>query len=55
MKRLPASRARTEPSPPSVALAGDGTTVAFWSLATNMVPEADTNGVNDIFVRDLTR
>lgn len=34
------------------ALSGDGNTVAFTSTATNLVPD-DTNGVHDIFVRDL--
>ncbi|MEW6776113.1 MAG: hypothetical protein AB1405_07460 [Bdellovibrionota bacterium] len=35
-----------------VAIAGDGLSVAFTSSATNLVPN-DTNGVPDIFVRDL--
>jgi Tol biopolymer transport system component len=34
------------------ALSGDGNAVAFTSSGTNLVPE-DTNGVQDIFVRDL--
>src|SRR4029079_1646625 len=29
----------------------DGHLVAFWSSASNLVPN-DTNGVNDVFVRD---
>ncbi len=33
-------------------ISGDGRYVVFWSLATNLVPN-DTNGQNDIFVRDL--
>jgi hypothetical protein len=33
-------------------ISADGRCVAFWSLATNLVP-GDTNGVADIFVRDL--
>lgn len=36
-----------------VAISGDGRYVAFDSLATNLVA-ADTNGVADIFVRDMT-
>ena len=34
------------------ALSGDGRSVAFTSTATNLVP-GDTNGVTDVFVRDL--
>ena len=34
------------------AISADGRFVAFWSLATNLVPD-DTNGVGDVFVRDL--
>ncbi|GEM_PF-4319679 len=34
-------------------LSGDGTLVAFDSLASNLVA-GDTNGVRDVFVRDLT-
>jgi len=30
----------------------DGTKVAFWSFATNLVPD-DTNGTGEIFVKDL--
>lgn len=37
----------------SPALSGDGGVVAFDSFATNLVSE-DTNGVSDVFVRDLT-
>lgn len=37
------------------ALSGDGNAVLFPSLATNMVPEADTNADQDLFFRDLTR
>ncbi len=33
-------------------LSADGRFVAFWSSATNLVP-GDTNGVQDVFVRDL--
>jgi Tol biopolymer transport system component len=33
------------------ALSRDGRYVAFWSLASNLVP-GDTNGVADVFVRD---
>jgi hypothetical protein len=33
------------------AISGDGRYVAFFSLATNVVPN-DTNGVRDVFVRD---
>ncbi len=33
------------------ALSDDGRFVAFWSLATNLVP-GDTNGVRDVFVHD---
>jgi hypothetical protein len=32
---------------------GDGTFVAFWSLATNLVPD-DTNGFVDVFLRDTS-
>jgi Tol biopolymer transport system component len=35
------------------SLSGDGRLVAFESRATNLVP-GDTNGTDDIFVRDLT-
>src|SRR5437899_279581 len=35
------------------SLSADGQLVAFASVATNLVP-GDTNGVKDIFVRDLT-
>ena len=35
------------------ASSADGTVVAFWSSAPNLVP-TDTNGVADIFVTDLT-
>src|SRR5262249_36618012 len=34
------------------AFSPDGTKVAFWSSATNLVP-GDTNGKQDIFVKDL--
>ena len=34
------------------ALSADGRYVAFYSLATNLVP-GDTNGVEDVFVRDM--
>src|SRR5437762_2599425 len=34
-------------------ISADGQSVAFESLATNLVP-GDTNGVRDIFVHDLT-
>jgi Tol biopolymer transport system component len=34
------------------SLSADGRVVAFYSGATNLVPD-DTNGVNDVFVRDL--
>jgi hypothetical protein len=34
------------------ALSGDGNSVAFTSSGSNLVP-ADTNGVQDVFVRDL--
>jgi len=34
------------------AISGDGQIVAFASMATNLVP-SDTNGVNDIFARNL--
>lgn len=33
------------------AISGDGRYVAFWSMASNLVPE-DTTGAYDIFVRD---
>ena len=36
----------------SAKLSADGRLVAFSSLASNLVPE-DTNGVRDVFVRDL--
>jgi Tol biopolymer transport system component len=36
------------------AISGDGRYVAFHSLASNLVP-GDTNGVDDVFVRDLRR
>lgn len=32
-------------------VSGDGRYVAFWSLASNLVP-GDTNDVNDVFVHD---
>jgi Tol biopolymer transport system component len=35
-------------------ISGNGRVVAFWSLATNLVP-GDTNGTFDLFVRDLDR
>ncbi|MFZ1416317.1 MAG: hypothetical protein WAS73_17315 [Defluviicoccus sp.] len=35
------------------SLSADGSKVAFWSTATNLVP-GDTNGGDDIFVKDLT-
>lgn len=37
----------------NVAISGDGQTVAFWSRASNLV-EGDTNGMEDIFIHDLT-
>jgi Tol biopolymer transport system component len=36
----------------SPAVSGDGRYVAFWSSATNLVPD-DTNGRDDAFVRDI--
>ncbi len=36
-----------------VSIDGDGSVVVFTSAATNLVP-GDTNGVADVFVRDLT-
>lgn len=36
----------------AVAISGDGTKVVFAAAATNLVPD-DTNGVRDIFVRDV--
>ena len=36
----------------AASISGDGRYVAFYSYATNLV-SGDTNGVNDIFVRDL--
>jgi Tol biopolymer transport system component len=33
------------------SISGDGRYVAFWSLASNLVP-GDTNGTSDVFVRD---
>ncbi len=35
------------------SIAADGTCVVFESLATNLVPN-DTNGVDDVFIRDLS-
>jgi Tol biopolymer transport system component len=37
----------------SPAISADGRSVAFISLATNLRPGGDTNGVNDVFVHDL--
>src|SRR5262249_35266437 len=34
------------------SISADGSRVAFWSSATNLVP-GDTNGMPDLFVRDL--
>ncbi len=36
------------------AISADGNLVAFASNATNLIGAADTNGVSDIFVRDIT-
>lgn len=37
----------------SASISADGTRVAFWSLATNLVA-GDTNGARDVFVKTLT-
>jgi uncharacterized repeat protein (TIGR01451 family) len=37
-----------------VSVSADGTKVAWASLATNLTATADTNGLPDVFVRDLT-
>jgi Tol biopolymer transport system component len=37
----------------AAAISGDGTKVAFWSDASSLV-SGDTNGREDVFVRDLT-
>jgi Tol biopolymer transport system component len=36
-----------------LVISADGRYVAFESFATNLVPNADTNGRSDVFVRDL--
>lgn len=36
------------------AVSSDGNLVAFASNATNLIGAADTNGVSDVFVRDIT-
>jgi Tol biopolymer transport system component len=36
------------------SISGDGTRVAFWSQAGNLVPGDDDESRNDIFVKDLT-
>jgi Tol biopolymer transport system component len=38
----------------SPSLSADGHRVAFWSDASNLVPE-DTNGASDVFIRDLLK
>jgi Tol biopolymer transport system component len=37
----------------AASISADGSVVAFWSIATNLVP-GDTNGVGDCFVHDCT-
>lgn len=53
-KLVSVSTAGTPGSAPSSgpSISGDGSTVAFYSFAPNLVP-ADTNGAIDVFVRDL--
>ena len=55
MVRVSADSAGTQGNDSSFSpsLSADGQLVAFASDATNLVP-GDTNGVKDIFVRDLT-
>ncbi len=36
------------------AISGDGRYVVFSSIATNLIPVADTNGYEDVFIRDRT-
>src|SRR5690242_10203499 len=48
---VPLSGTATGPST-AAAISADGRFVAFQSAASNLVPD-DTNGVSDVFVRDL--
>lgn len=53
-ERVSVTSSGAEPDGPSSYpwIAADGRSVAFSSLATNLVP-GDTNGLEDVFVRDL--